>query len=315
MFQYRRLDLLLLKNTAMTVLPALIILTVILCGISYFKLFQNLEFEKIDTLHQLDVAYEDNIRNVELTLDRADYLGYDYYLDGKKNGRYYYSFMDDKCLILLIKSDEDVLLDYTVKGRMKLDNTLYDYILGQCAEDMGITTEQLKSVTYDYVISEAEYPAAFSKIIKVAVIFVIGISLFTVFEGIIWIFLPWRHPQIKNTHGIGEPKLAVRDINRQMHDALMLKQGNVMVTRKYLIVSSLFKTDIIRLRDIEVISKHKERKRSFPWIHGKDVYKLIISNSGDMFYECEFPNEALVDEILPLLRSKKHGQKTTSDHR
>lgn len=306
MFEYKKLDLLLLKNIIMSVLPIVLLLVVIMGGMKYFNVFQNLECETIDTLSQLETAYENDRYNIEITLDSVNSLGYDYYLDGKKSGSYYYSFMDDTCLILLIGSNEEVLYNYTVRGRVKLDNTLYYYILEQCAKDMGMTREQLQSFTYDYVISEIEYPEVFNNVIKLALILVIALTLFLVIQGLVWIWKPWRNPQIRNIHGMTiDPKRVVIDINRQIHDSLRFRQKNVIVTKRYFIVSSLFRTDIIRLRDIEVVSKHMERKRNFPWLHGKDIYKLIISNSGDLFFEYEFADEELVDTLMPFLKRKK----------
>lgn len=305
MFAYKKLDLLLLKNTMMSVLPFILVLAFILGGMAYFNVFKNLECETVDSLQQLETAYKNDRYNIEITLDRLDNLGYDYYLDGKKSGSYYYTFMDDTCLILLIGSNEDVLYNYTVRGRVKLDNTLYYYILEQCAKDMGMTREQLQSFTYDYVLSEIEYPELFNNIVKIALVFVILITLYIVLQGVIWTLMPWKHPQIRKLHGIMDTERTVSDVNRQIHDFLKLKEGNVIITKRYLIVSSLFKTDIMRLRDIGSCHKHIVKKRSFPWIQTKDRYKLILSNSVDMYYEYEFLDEELVDKMIPFLERKK----------
>ena len=92
----------------------------------------------------------------------------------------------------------------------------------------------------------------------------------------------------------------MRDMNRQLHDAVVYENHNCYVTKRYLIISTLFRTDIILLRNIEVISKHTERRSRT----GRNIYKLIISNAAGMIYEHNFKDESIVDEIIPLLQKK-----------
>lgn len=305
MFRYKKLELLLLKNTVMSVLPMVLLLIAILCGMSWFHVFEHLRLADIDTVDQLEAMKENHVSNAEMTLERADCLGYDYYLDGKKSGSYYYSFMDDTCVIFLIDSTEEVLTDYKVRGKVMYDNTLYHYILEQCAKDMDMTSEQLQNFTYAYVISEIDYPALLNDIMKLALIFMITVTVLFVIEAAVWTLMPWRNPQIRKIYGVSsDPKYLVADINKQLSDSLRFQQGNVSITKRYLIVSSLFKTDIIRIRDIGVVSKHKEGKRSFLFRNSQPVYKLIISNSASLFYEYEFTDEAFVDAIIPYIQRK-----------
>jgi hypothetical protein len=292
----------LLKNTIMTLIPIIAILTLMVWGMHHFKLLNNLDFAKVNSLNELDEVYEAGTENVEMTFDKLSYLGYDYKLNGKTAGGYYYAFLDDMCVVVLIDSNETSLYDYTVKGVVKNDNTLYSYVLTQCAEDMNLELEQLKAVTYDYVISEVDYPYAFYTIVKAAFYVAVIIMILSVAEALIYIVCPWLHPQIRRVKKIKNKRLLVRDINRSIHDTTIYHNKNVTVTRKYLIITSLVHTDIIILSDIEVISKHKERKRSLIPGTRKAVYKLIISNSEDMFYEHEFPEESTIDEMMRFLR-------------
>lgn len=303
MFETRRLNLLLLKNTIMALLPAVVILLIIIASMAHYNLLGNLEFHQIKNLEDLDAAYYDNIENVQITFQEIDNMGYDYTLNGKKAGSYYYAFLDGKCVILLVDSDEARLYDYTVKGQLKQDNTMYNYLLGQCADAVGFSLDQMKSVTYRFVISEVDYPRVFYGIVKTAFYLAVLIVVFSIVEGLVCIAFPWLHPQMRKLKGVSSRRLIAGDINRQIHDAVRFDRGNVIVTKKYLIISTWMYTDIIILKEIEVISKHKERKKVF--LGEKTVFKLIISNSRDMFYEHEFKNEDILDEMIPLIKRKR----------
>ncbi|MGN0396352.1 MAG: hypothetical protein ACI4EF_13395 [Coprococcus sp.] len=304
MYKNKRFDLYLLKNTLMSILPALIVIIVMMILITHFNISERLSFEYLGSPAALDSSYEKRTYNVCFHIDRADYMGYDYYLDDKLAGRYYYAFIDGRCMVFLIDSRDDVILDYDVKGVVKADTALYQYLISQCALDMGIDTEQFQKVTYDYVISEVDYPKVFYEIIRLVIILILLISMIIVLEGIYHIIFPWKTRSVKSINGVANGKLVVKDLNNQLRDKLLLKQKDIIVTEKYLVAPSLFHTDVILIDHIEVLSKHMERKKHL-LLKNRDIYKLIISDSEDMFYEQEFENEQLIDEVIPLLEKKE----------
>lgn len=108
--------------------------------------------------------------------------------------------------------------------------------------------------------------------------------------------------------GYRDKKLLTGDINRQLHDALVYETGNCYVTRKYLVIWTPFRTDIIVLRDIDVVSRHKETKKILPWMPPRDVYKLIISNANGAIFEHDFHDEKILDTILPYIQKKKRDR-------
>ena len=150
------------------------------------------------------------------------------------------------------------------------------------------------------MISEIDYPKTFYGIVKLAFYLALAMMALSLVEIVCCIFCPWYHPRIRHLQGVFDRKLVVRDINRQLHDAVVYESHNCYVTKKYLIISTLFRTDIVLLRDIEVISKHTERKGRT----GHNIYKLIISNAAGMIYEHNFKSESIVDEIIPLIQKK-----------
>ena len=204
-------------------------------------------------------------------------------MDGKRVGGYYCAWINDKFMIVLIDDTETVIRDYTVQGQLKKDPATCSYILSQCAESAGISKEQLEKITYDYMISEIDYPKTFYGIVKLAFYLALAMMALSLVEIACCIFCPWYHPRIRHLQGVFDRKLVVRDINRQLHDAVVYESHNIVL-----------------LRNIEVISKHTERKGRT----GHNIYKLIISNAAGMIYEHNFKSESIVDDIIPLIQKK-----------
>ena len=298
--QNKRLNLFLLKNTVMSLLGSAVIMAVLAGLMVQFHLLGNFTFHTIKQLSDIPGLYNSGISNVEMAFDKLQYMGYDYCMDGKRVGGYYCAWINDKFMIVLIDDTETVIRDYTVQGQLKKDPATCSYILSQCAESAGISKEQLEKVTYDYMISEIDYPKTFYGIVKLAFYLALAMMALSLVEIVCCIFCPWYHPRIRHLHGVFDRKLVVRDINRQLHDAVVYESHNCYVTKKYLIISTLFRTDIVLLRNIEVISKHTERKGRA----GHNIYKLIISNAAGMIYEHNFKSESIVDEIIPLIQKK-----------
>lgn len=301
MGQNKKLNFLLLKNTILSLIPAILIMVVILCCMRYFHLLNNLDFYSVERPSELQQLYESGITNVEMTFPQLHEMGYDYQLDGKKTGSYYYAWVDGKFMIVLIKSEEPVISDYVVQGQLKEDAAVYSYILSQCAESAGMDTKQLEKMSYRYIISEVDYPKTFYRIVKIALYLAFAMIALSILELIVCIFCPWLHPQIRRIKGVSDKRLLVRDINRQLHDALLYENKNYLITKKYFVVCSGLRTDIILLRDIDVVSRHKERKRIVPWRAEHPVYKLILSTANGRIYEYDFRNETIINDMLPYL--------------
>ena len=70
----------------------------------------------------------------------------------------YYCQQDGRYAILLIRSNEDVLLNYTLRGRVVSADDVYTSIVDGLAQDMGIPSQQLESKVYPLIISEVDFP-------------------------------------------------------------------------------------------------------------------------------------------------------------
>ena len=292
----------------MSLLPTIVIMLLIVGGMRHFHLLNNLDFYHVDDPQQLGVLYDAGTTNVEMRFQKLTYMGYDYEIDGERVGGYYYVWVNGKFMVVLLDSDETIICDYLVQGQLKKDPAAYNYILSECAESVGIEQQHLETITYDYLISEVDYPKTFYMIVKAALIIAFAVIILSIIEGIVYWFYPWKHPQIRQMKGYRDKKLLTGDINRQLHDALVYETGNCYVTRKYLVIWTPFRTDIIVLRDIDVVSRHKETKKILPWMPPRDVYKLIISNANGAIFEHDFHDEKILDTILPYIQKKKRDR-------
>ena len=75
MGQNKKLNFLLLKNTILSLIPAILIMVVILCCMRYFHLLNNLDFYSVERPSELQQLYESGITNVEMTFPQLHEMG------------------------------------------------------------------------------------------------------------------------------------------------------------------------------------------------------------------------------------------------
>ena len=166
----------------MSLLPTIVIMLLIVGGMRHFHLLNNLDFYHVDDPQQLGVLYDAGTTNVEMRFQKLTYMGYDYEIDGERVGGYYYVWVNGKFMVVLLDSDETIICDYLVQGQLKKDPAAYNYILSECAESVGIEQQQLETITYDYLISEVDYPKTFYMIVKAALIIAFAVIILSIIE-------------------------------------------------------------------------------------------------------------------------------------
>ncbi len=301
MFENNKLNLFLLKNTIISLIPVAILIAAVIIAMQHYDLFTNLDFYSLDDPSQIEQAYEDGISNVTITFEKLSNMGFDYMESGEKAGSYYYSYSDGKIAIVLIDREEEVLYDYQVKGRIKEDSAAYSYIISHCADIAGIDKSSLEFVTCDYIISEMSHPVLYYTVIKLAICVIFLIILVSFMDIFASIFIPWMHPQIRMMRGKFDKKLFVRDLNRQLRYYLIYKGDGCYITKKYMVLCTPLHTQVIIRQKVEAVSRHKETKKSFLFVGGKNVYRLIISSANGIIYEHAFKSKQACNEVYEVI--------------
>ena len=148
MFKNKKFECYLLKNRIPGVVLAVLMTVFMLMMAGRFELLNRLDSKTYRTLNEIESISNPYGSDVKITVDRADYLGYDYFVDSERQGSYYICQQDGRYAILLLKSNDDVVLNYTIKGRMISGGSEYSSIIDGITSDMGIAAAQLDTRMY-----------------------------------------------------------------------------------------------------------------------------------------------------------------------
>lgn len=303
----KRFEKLLLKNTLAIALPAIAVLLVLFVLLTRFSVFSQIRSKNIDEYEDFEIGvenlYENKTTNVIVTASNLYYTGFDYHVDGKLEGAYYYTLEGDKCCLFLLKTKNPQMFieSIKIKGKIVKDSIASNHIIDSFAEKNSIDVDLLEGYCFDYIISEVDYPYSYVVMLNVffaiPIILAILIILYTI---LIW-FNPKLHSQCKQLEQYGEIEAIIEEIDNQLKNQLIFKKSKIYITRDYMIVNYFHRTDVIKLDYIKYLSKNLVDKKEFI-SQATQVYRLTMSDPDTIFYEVDFVSEELIDDVVGYIR-------------
>ncbi len=298
----RKFEKLLCKNTFALAVPAVFVLMVLLIMFMRYPILEqtrliSLENEELYT--KVSELYKMGDTNVRISADKLTYAGFDYLVNGKVKGAYYYQLNDDKIMFYIIETKNPTMTidKKTIKAKIVKDNISTEYMINQLTEAAGFD-EQLKDDFFsEYIISECDYPVTYIVMLYILFASPIVISVLVLAYTFLICINPALHGQAKQLSAYGETGAIIEELNLQLANHLVHRLNNIYITEDYLVVSYLMKTDVIKLDKIKEIEKAEVEKYISPW-KKQTVYKLRFCTDIKKEYELELRNEDTLNDII-----------------
>lgn len=298
MLKNRKFEKYILINRIWGVMISLAMVAVMVVMASRFELISRLGSRSYRTFAEIATGTDAVNEDVNITVTRADYAGYDYYVDSELQARYYYAEEDGSFAILLIDSDEDVILNYNLRGRVIPSDENFDVILSGLSDEMGIEEAQLSSETYDMVVSEIDFPRIYYNMMFLVLVLAIVWAVYMLADCLYIVTHPWKHSGVAAALGRKADRRTVLDIDDQLRYHIYFEQDGIVITDKYFVCHGLFRTDVVALSSIV---RYKKLRTTSNVNTNKRVYKLLMTDVEGVTYEQNFKTEALLDEALSYL--------------
>lgn len=310
----KKFERLLLKNTMAIVVPAIAVLFVLSFLLTRFSVFTQIKNINLDAYSDFEVGvkglYENNTTNVTATISDLYYTGFDYIVNGDVKGAYYYSLSKDKMCFYLISTDspEEYIERISIKGKIIKDSVTLNHIIQRLSADNKIDNDYLKRYCFEYIISEPDYPESYIVMLKVFFVVPIILEVLIILYALLIWFEPKLHPQCKQLAQYGRIDVIIDELNSQLRNQLLFRRNKIYITRDYMIVNYIHRTDVIKLDFIKYLSKNLVEKKEF--LSGTDeVYRLTMSDPDRIFYEVDFISEELIDDVIGYIRGVNKKEK------
>lgn len=303
----KKFEKLMMKNTLAVVVPIMAVLIALIILSVRYSFFHQLRSYEIGNIERVDERlvqlYESKTTSVKYVAKNLYYTGYNYYVDGKVKGAYYYSIYDNYMLFFLVKTTDPVMFieEKALKGRIIKDTVVTEHMMAGLTETSELDLSLFEGFVGPYVISEPDYPYVYASIVYIVVAAFVGICvLLMCYVSFLWTH-PSRHPQARQLRAYGRRVTIIKELDEELSNHLLYKLHGVYVTEKYLVASYLFKTDVIRLDDVRYLSKNRVEKSN-----GREIYRLTLAEPDtDLFYELDFKCEPEIDDVVEAIRGSE----------
>lgn len=250
--------------------------------------------------------YDEDKIYIKITTPTLYYTGYDYVKHGLVGGSYYYTFIDDKCVIFLLDKGTAgngalELMNKTTTGKLVKGTYAYKDLLKNLSGDLKWTYKGLKSTTLPIVISEAEYYKTESYLLF-AFLCILTIFLSVgVIRSILYVIQPVWSPACLHLRKNRASKELLTKASDEFINQQELSLNTMFITRHYFIELSRYGIAIIPLDRILWVYKHSILSR-FLWFRTKLTYTLrIITNHG--FTDCPWQCKEDADAVISYLKN------------
>ncbi len=289
-----------LQNSLVALVPIVVYMLIVGILIVKFPILDKIENYSINSIEELEQVQEQGYNNISMNIKEAMYSGYDYYENNNRVGSYYYTIIDGKGLLVLIKGRQplDVLENYKLKGKIISNNPSLEYITNQFSKDTGLDYGDIDNIIYNSIVSEIDYAYVYNFFVYFMVLFPAIITILAVIANCVFAYNPYMHPQARQLLAFGTSKEEViNELNSQIRNRVVSRSKHAIITEEYVIIHNWIATSVIKIDYIKYISKHVVNAKVFG-NRGKPLYKLTMSNPEKMFYEYNFRELDEIDTII-----------------
>ncbi len=294
---------LLIRNSLMILVPP--VAAIFMVVLVAFRMSNLREYNtyRLDSLDNLETYINSYMLNVSYDASGLKPAGYDYTVDGKKQGEYYYIYQNDHVWLFALNDsgieklkNGDTLLNF----RITTDDQVVKHITLDLTKSFETNEDNLKGFINPVILNQFEYP--FYKIITMRAMLYGGMALFAVmflYTVLVTLF-PSLCSDAAKLSKYGKRREIIRQINEELKDKLLYHEEDAYVTENYLITYLGNGIQVVKLDDVKYLSKHIEDKRGL--FSTRKIYKLTASNVDKLYYEHEFLDEEVIDNIIYYIR-------------
>lgn len=303
---------LLSRNLIFITVPyAVMLVTVFLAAFQMRRLEQFTTYQAADYEEAVE-GYRLGRINFRIHVSDVRYTGFDYMVGEKIKGQYFYYLNgSNMTLLLLDQNTSRQLLNGTetkldIKCSVAEDELTANYITAQYADSLGVEFEEMEGYASPYIFNQLAYPETAVCMLQIlsgmSIVLFVGMLLYTAAA----LICPWLNPEARRLRKLGDVRSLTEELDRELAEHILYQQDQYTVTENYLIAAYITRVDVVRLDDIRYLSKHVETKKRF-FSGNRVIYKLTASNVDKMYYECDFTDEEVIDDVIYYIRGDEEN--------
>ncbi len=239
----------------------------------------------------------------EITLH---YTGYCYAPKEKTKGYYYYGFLDDSCILFLLKNTtcndgQSALILKNVRGAVTPDSAAQEMLISNLAQDLEWDSGQLADITKPFLIVETEYHLI-TFILAYGLLFILTVlALLSTCLSVLYIVKPALSPFCGSLFKPEKSGRRLLRAEKELENYCLVRGEGFFISKHYLIELTKTTTHIFPLKSLAWVYEHHGLTSFFG--HRKKVrYAITYYNKRKHAVHSVYKNHKDVDTILSYLR-------------
>ncbi len=237
------------------------------------------------------------------------YTGDDCYINGVLTGHYYYQLNDSGCRIYILKPQagrpaEPYIEKASVTGKLEKFTPASDPLFEDLAGELNWTVEGLTSVCDPYCVNQAYRLPALQIVLLVITVLALIAGMISLFYMLLLLAFPKLSVTYRRLKNYGNADDILDDAEDEILHYELLRQGNMILTPKYLTELSAEQSFIVPLESVLWVFHTRDMRFSVKDKRRRMYYALwIITIAGDNFI-LKNRSKAEIDTIMDVLTDR-----------
>lgn len=266
---------------------------------------------EITAAWELETHYRESSGYVQAALADLYFTGYTSTRFGRTNGYYYYTVLDDTCILVLlspITCEEGLPYIDSLHFRSRIISQAdsYQELATALAKDLGWTAQGLKSKVSPLILSEPDLNPIFTLVLLI-LFAVSGIyALISLALSLAYILFPVLSPPCRQLGRFGKPSVLLAQAEEELATLPQLATEDMFITEHYFIEIASSGIAIVPIREMIWIYKYSTLHKFF-WHHFNISYTLHITLNKHVYIQCPKNIKSDIDGIIDYLAEANHN--------
>lgn len=249
--------------------------------------------------------------SVEITLKNLYFTGYTANVFSRSSGYYYYTIMNDKCLVVLlspytcqegISSIDELTIHAVVKGNDKS----YEQLLFNLSSDLNWTADGLSKQVMDVYLDQPAVTGVSTVVFYLIFFGCYGYTLIYILTSIVYALFPLTSPPVRQLGKFGNARTLLHKAERELATLPQLATEDMFITEHFFIEISPLGVAIVPIEEIIWIYKHSTLHKFLSY-HFVISYTLHIVGNKHFYMQCPKNIKSDIDGIMDYLSEANHN--------
>ncbi len=288
-----------------------ILYLVLLCVLAFLYPIASIVLpEQIDKKSDIAENYAKKQRYVQIELENLYFTGYTKNWLDTTVGYYYYTNIDDDCVIVLLSPETcqqglPIIENLSFRAKILHNSDAMGKLLSNLAEDLSWTVSGISSTVSPYMLSQPD-ATDFRTNFLILVYFLSGFyALCSTMIYFIYILKPSLSTPCQRLRYYGKPADILEQAEEELATLPQLATEDMFITEHFFIETSNYGVAIVPISEIIWIYKYSTLHK-FLWHHFSISYTLHITANKRQYIHCPKNIKSDIDGIIDYLSEANH---------